>query len=203
MWFIGPKRRAGAMRAAANRLRWEVDHALGVAPGSTGPTVHRGDTEWCLTEIAETVAILRRTPGHHRRRSARALGTTHAGTDAVGRGAVLRLARGRPMNRSTGDRHDRRHGAEYQALMTAVGALGALAVVSSVIPVVEHITGAVLVAAGLLWLAVALLRRELRIRARLADPRTRPARSTTPGETRAAHGPPNNSFTAARGGAPS
>ncbi|MGH3611295.1 MAG: hypothetical protein ACRDRK_01465, partial [Pseudonocardia sp.] len=39
----------------------------------------------------------------------------------------------------------------------------------------------VLIAAGLCWLAVAVLRRERRIRARLADPRTRPA-PRQPGE---------------------
>jgi len=58
--------------------------------------------------------------------------------------------------------------------MAAVGAVCALAAVASVVPVVEHIVAAALVALGLGWLAVAVVRRERRIRARIADPRTRP-----------------------------
>lgn len=66
--------------------------------------------------------------------------------------------------------------AEYRALMAAIGVVCALGAVSAVVPVVEHVVGAVLVTAALVWLAVVVTRRELRIRARLADiDRTHPA----------------------------
>lgn len=61
MRFIGPYPRAVALRGAANRLRWEIDFALGVAPGCTEP--HRSEdagSALMLSEIAATVAILRR-----------------------------------------------------------------------------------------------------------------------------------------------
>lgn len=60
-------------------------------------------------------------------------------------------------------------------------AIGAVGVVAAVAGVADHIAAAVLIAAGLAWLAVMALRRERRIRARLADPRTRPA-PRPPGE---------------------
>jgi len=83
--------------------------------------------------------------------------------------------------------------------------------------------GAVLVASALVWLAVVVIRRERWIRARLADPRTRPAPtaggrvpelragpgdatpgppapSTTPGADRTVRHPPISSLIAARGG---
>lgn len=59
--------------------------------------------------------------------------------------------------------------------IAAASVLCGLAVVSSIAPAVEHVTGAVLVVAAAGWLAIAVVRRELRIRARLADPGTRPA----------------------------
>jgi hypothetical protein len=86
---------------------------------------------------------------------------------------------------------------EYRVLMAGIGAVCALGAVSSVVPVVEHVVGAVLVAAALVWLAVALTRRERRIRARLADLRTRPAPAPGP------RGPSSTSASSVRGGTPS
>lgn len=68
-----------------------------------------------------------------------------------------------------------RRGSEYRALMGAVGAIVTVGGVSSVAGIADHVAAAGLVAAGLVWLAVAVLRRERRIRARLADPRILPA----------------------------
>jgi hypothetical protein len=64
---------------------------------------------------------------------------------------------------------------EYWALLTVVAVIGAVGVVSSVAGIADRIAVAVLMVAGLVWLAVVVLRREWRIRARLADPRTQPA----------------------------
>jgi hypothetical protein len=64
---------------------------------------------------------------------------------------------------------------DYRVLMVAIVTVCSAAAVSSVVPVVEHLVGAGLLAAGLLWLVIAVVRRERRIRARLADPRIRPA----------------------------
>lgn len=60
-------------------------------------------------------------------------------------------------------------GAEYRLIMAAVTGLCALAVVASVVPVVEHIAGVVLIAGAVLAVVAAVVRRELRIRRRIAD----------------------------------
>lgn len=58
---------------------------------------------------------------------------------------------------------------EYPLLMTAVCVVCVLGFVSSVVPLVEHIVGGALIVGAALWGAVIVLRRELRIRRRLAD----------------------------------
>lgn len=58
---------------------------------------------------------------------------------------------------------------DYRVLIAMATGACVLAAVSAVIAVVEHIVGVALIVAGLGWLAVAVLRRELRIRRRLAD----------------------------------
>lgn len=68
-----------------------------------------------------------------------------------------------------------RRSREYRALMAAITTMCGAAAVSAVVPVVEQLISAALVAAGLVWVAVVVIGRERRIRARLADPRTRPA----------------------------
>lgn len=121
------------------------------------------------------------------------------------------------------NRHGPTDSREYPTLMAAVTGACALGAASAVVPVVEHIVGAVLVAAGLLWLAAAVLRRERRISTRLADPDTRPAPaargrvselragpgdatpdppapSTTPGADRTVRHPSISSLLAARVG---
>lgn len=52
--------RAVAVRSAANRLRWEVDLALGVWPSQPATQHGQLDAVAALHELAETVAILRR-----------------------------------------------------------------------------------------------------------------------------------------------
>lgn len=69
---------------------------------------------------------------------------------------------------------------EYRALMAVAIGGCALAALSSVAPVVEHIVGGALLGGGALWAVVAVLRRERRIRARLADP-GHPHDPATPG----------------------
>lgn len=60
MKIIGVRPRAVAVRSAANRLRWEVDYALGVALGAPERTDHGAlDVSSSIHEIAETLAILR------------------------------------------------------------------------------------------------------------------------------------------------
>lgn len=64
MRFMGPARRARDLRSAANRLRWEVDWALGIALGVAGPYTRASrpyEAEAVVGEIAETLAILRHT----------------------------------------------------------------------------------------------------------------------------------------------
>ncbi len=72
-------------------------------------------------------------------------------------------------------------GIEYQALLAVVAGITTVGITAAVAGIADHVAAAVLIAAGLAWLAVTVLRRELRIRARLADPRTRPA-PRPPGE---------------------
>lgn len=63
MRFIGPGPRAVALRSAANRLRWEVDVALGITLGgpSTAPVrPWEAGSVLLLHDLAETAAILRR-----------------------------------------------------------------------------------------------------------------------------------------------
>lgn len=52
--------RAVAVRSAANRLRWEVDLALGVWPQFPATSGGQLDAVAALDEVAETVAILHR-----------------------------------------------------------------------------------------------------------------------------------------------
>lgn len=56
----GVHRRATDVRSAANRLRWEVDLALGVWPQHPATQHGQLDAVAALDEIAETVAILRK-----------------------------------------------------------------------------------------------------------------------------------------------
>ncbi|MGH3616294.1 MAG: hypothetical protein ACRDRK_27610, partial [Pseudonocardia sp.] len=63
-------------------------------------------------------------------------------------------------------------GVEYRALLAVVAGIATVGVAAAVAGIADHVAAAVLIAAGLCWLAVAVLRRERRIRARLADPRT-------------------------------
>lgn len=65
--------------------------------------------------------------------------------------------------------------AQVRALLAVVTVITAAGVAAAVVGIADHIAAAVLIAAGLGWLAVVTLRRERRIRARLADSRTRPA----------------------------
>lgn len=83
---------------------------------------------------------------------------------------------------------------EYRALMAGIGAMSAT---TSVVPAVEQIVGAALIAAAPAWFAVAALRRERRIRDRLADPHTRPAAAL------GAWVPTESSASAVREGTPS
>jgi hypothetical protein len=62
--------------------------------------------------------------------------------------------------------------AEYRALAVIVAVVLTAGVTSSLLGVAGYLTAAVLLAAGAGWLVVAMVRRERRIRARLADPRT-------------------------------
>ncbi|WP_219417708.1 hypothetical protein [Pseudonocardia nigra] len=73
--------------------------------------------------------------------------------------------------------------------MSSIVAVCAAAAVSSVVPAVEHIVGAALLAAGLGWLVLTTVRRERRIRARLADPRTHRAPRSGVGAPRSRMGP--------------
>lgn len=58
---------------------------------------------------------------------------------------------------------------DYRVLMAVVVGISLLAATSAVLVVVEHLVGIALVALGVGWLAIAVRRRELRIRRRLAD----------------------------------
>ena len=58
---------------------------------------------------------------------------------------------------------------EYRLIVAAITGLCATAVVASVVPVVEAVTGAVLIAAGVAAVVGWVVRRERRIRRRLAD----------------------------------
>lgn len=64
--------------------------------------------------------------------------------------------------------------AEYRALARILAVTFAAGAVSSIGGIPGYRTAAVVLAAALGWLVVAIVRRERRIRARLADPRTRP-----------------------------
>ena len=61
---------------------------------------------------------------------------------------------------------------ESRALVLIVGVVLGSGVTSGVLGISGYLTAAGLLAAGLGWLLLAMLRRERRIRARLADPRT-------------------------------
>lgn len=79
--------------------------------------------------------------------------------------------------------------AEVRALLAAVTVITTVGVGAGVTGIADHVAVAVLIAAGLGWLAVVAARRERRICSRLADPRTRPA-PRRPGEvTHARVGP--------------
>lgn len=56
MKFLGPAQRAKEVRAATNRLRWEMDWALG--DESPAP---RWELGRALNEIGEALALLRQT----------------------------------------------------------------------------------------------------------------------------------------------
>lgn len=58
---------------------------------------------------------------------------------------------------------------DYRVLIAMATGGCVLAAVSAVVAVVEHVVGVAVIVTGLGWLAVAVLRRELRIRRRLAD----------------------------------
>lgn len=80
------------------------------------------------------------------------------------------------MNRST----------DYRVLMAMAAGVSLLAAATAVFVVVERLVGVALIAVGVGWLAVALLRRELRIRHRLADvagTRPTPPRPAMPAPT--------------------
>lgn len=65
--------------------------------------------------------------------------------------------------------------AEFRVLLGVVAAIGAVGTASGLAGITDHTAAASLAAAALGWLAALVMRRELRIRARLADPHTRPA----------------------------
>lgn len=65
-------------------------------------------------------------------------------------------------------------GIEYRALLGVVAGIATVGAAAAVAGIADHVAAAALVAAGLCWIAAAGLRRERRIRARLADPRTPP-----------------------------
>ena len=77
---------------------------------------------------------------------------------------------------------------DYRVLMAITTRLSLLAATSAVFVIVEHLVGVALIALGVGWLVVAALRRELRIRRRIADVAgTRSAVSPTgPGHSPAA-----------------
>lgn len=57
----GAEVRAKTLRGEANRLRWEVDLALGVWPNEAPPSPwHFNDVVCALEPMAETLAIVRR-----------------------------------------------------------------------------------------------------------------------------------------------
>lgn len=59
MRFIGPIERGKQLRAAANRMRWEVDYVLGTGSAMDGPQPNAYQAASALHELAETLAILR------------------------------------------------------------------------------------------------------------------------------------------------
>jgi hypothetical protein len=75
---------------------------------------------------------------------------------------------------------------QCRALAVMVAVVLAAGVTSSVIGVAGCLTAAVLLAAGVGWLIVGMVRRERRIRARLADPRTEHHPTRAPARTGAA-----------------
>jgi hypothetical protein len=58
MKLIGPEPRVKALKSAANRLRWEVDYALGAGMCLDGPH-GPGQVRAIVADFAETLAILR------------------------------------------------------------------------------------------------------------------------------------------------
>ncbi len=72
---------------------------------------------------------------------------------------------------------------DYRMIMTGVAVLCALAALSGVVPVLEWVVPALLAALALAACVTWVVRRELRIRCRLAtpDPRTATTRSATGG----------------------
>jgi len=69
--------------------------------------------------------------------------------------------------------------AEFGALVAGIGTVCAVAAVAALVPGVEHVLGAALLAAVVMALGVWVVRRELRIRRRLADRPDRPGRSVS------------------------
>jgi hypothetical protein len=65
-------------------------------------------------------------------------------------------------------RNSSRQGTEHRLIMAALTGLCALAVVSSIVPIVEHIPGVALILIGLGCAGCLAIRRELRIRRRIA-----------------------------------
>lgn len=68
---------------------------------------------------------------------------------------------------------------EHRVLLRVVALIAGVGVASPVIGLPDRIGACVLIGAGLCWLAILALRRERRIRVRLADPRTRSAAPAT------------------------
>jgi hypothetical protein len=65
---------------------------------------------------------------------------------------------------------------DYRLLMTGVVVLSTLGMLGAIWPVLDRIVPAVLAALGATGWVVGAIRRELRIRRRLADPRVQPVK---------------------------
>jgi hypothetical protein len=61
------------------------------------------------------------------------------------------------------------HSPDYRVLLARTAGISLLAAVSVVVLVATHLLGVAALGTGLLWLVIAAVRRELRIRRRLAD----------------------------------
>jgi hypothetical protein len=78
---------------------------------------------------------------------------------------------------------------ECRALAVIVAVVLTAGVTSSLIGVAGYLAAAALISAGAGWLLVAMVRRERRIRARLADPRSEPHPTYAPAGTGAGCSP--------------